>query len=107
MDRINLAQDTDRCRGVVNVEMNFGFHNMRGISWLAEELSASQEGICPIELVSYYFVFHFSLWTNIPAGETASLKTSSSRRLNLVVSLTRVPSRPSFWLRRSIETKIS
>jgi hypothetical protein len=24
----------------------FGFHKMRGISWLAEEMSASQEGVC-------------------------------------------------------------
>jgi hypothetical protein len=25
---------------------NFGFHKMGGISWLAEELLASQEGLC-------------------------------------------------------------
>jgi hypothetical protein len=28
------------------------FHKMRGISWLAEKLLASQEGICSMELVS-------------------------------------------------------
>jgi len=31
----------------------FGFHEMLGISRLAEELSASQKSICSLELVSY------------------------------------------------------
>jgi hypothetical protein len=30
----------------------FGFHKMRGISWLADNLLASQEGLCCVELVS-------------------------------------------------------
>ena len=30
----------------------FGFHEMRGISWLAENWSASQEGLCSMEWVS-------------------------------------------------------
>jgi hypothetical protein len=30
----------------------FGFHKTRGISWLAEDLLASQEGLCFMELVS-------------------------------------------------------
>jgi hypothetical protein len=29
-----------------------GFHKMRGISWVAEDLLASQEGLCSIELVN-------------------------------------------------------
>jgi hypothetical protein len=29
---------------------NFGFHKMRGISWLAEKLLAFQEGLCSMEL---------------------------------------------------------
>jgi hypothetical protein len=33
-------------------ESTFGFHKTRGISWLAEDLLASQEGLCSIELVS-------------------------------------------------------
>jgi hypothetical protein len=37
----------------VNVVMNFGFHKMQGISQLANDLLASQEGLCSMELVSY------------------------------------------------------
>jgi hypothetical protein len=30
----------------------FGFHKMRGISWVAQDVLASQEGHCSMELVS-------------------------------------------------------
>jgi hypothetical protein len=30
----------------------FGLHKMRGISWVAEDILASQEGLCSMELVS-------------------------------------------------------
>ena len=32
MDWIELVEDSDRCRALVNAVMNFGFHKMRGIS---------------------------------------------------------------------------
>ena len=32
----------------------FGFHKMRGISWVAEDLSVSQKGLSWVELVTYY-----------------------------------------------------
>ena len=38
MDWIYLAQDMDRLQ-----QYTFAFHTMRGISWLAENLSVSQE----------------------------------------------------------------
>jgi hypothetical protein len=52
MDWIEVAQDRNRWRAVVNVVMNLGFHKMRGISWLAENLSAFREGFCSMDLVS-------------------------------------------------------
>jgi hypothetical protein len=34
-------------------QWNFGFYKMQGISRLAEDLLASEEGPCSMELVSY------------------------------------------------------
>jgi hypothetical protein len=53
MDWIDKAQDRERWRALVNEVMNFGFHKTRGISWLTDDLLASQEGLCSMELVSY------------------------------------------------------
>ena len=53
MDWIDLAKDRERCPGLVIAVMKFGFHKIRGISWVAEKLFASDEGFCCTELVSY------------------------------------------------------
>jgi hypothetical protein len=42
---IDVAQDRKRCRALVNVVMTSGFHKLRVISRLAEELLASQGGL--------------------------------------------------------------
>ena len=49
MDWIDLAQDSDRWRTLVNAVMNLGVHKMLGISCLAENRLASQEGLCCTE----------------------------------------------------------
>jgi hypothetical protein len=47
----DLAEDKDRWQAPVSAEMNLRVDKMRDISSLAEDLLASQEGICPIDLV--------------------------------------------------------
>jgi hypothetical protein len=51
MDWIDLAEDRDRLWALVNGVMKLGFHKMRGISGVAEDVSSSQERLCPMELV--------------------------------------------------------
>ena len=51
MDWIELAQDRDRWRTLVSAVMNL---RVRGISWLAANQLASQEGLCTMEWVSKF-----------------------------------------------------
>jgi hypothetical protein len=53
LDWSGLAQDKDRWRALVNVVLTFGFRKMRGISSIAENRLASQEGLCSKELVNH------------------------------------------------------
>jgi hypothetical protein len=47
MNWIQLAQDRDQRRDLMNTVMTFVFH---GIFWLVNRLSNSQEGLCSMEL---------------------------------------------------------
>jgi len=49
MDWIELAEDRDRWRTLVNTLMAFGFHKMQGISRLAANRLASPKGLCSME----------------------------------------------------------
>jgi hypothetical protein len=48
---IDLAEGRDKWRAVVNTVMNIRVHKIWGISCVAEELLAAQEGLCFMELV--------------------------------------------------------
>jgi hypothetical protein len=60
----------------------FGFHEVRGISWVAEDLLASQEGLCSVELVSRRFISLNQHWkrgcTLLPLFELPRNKSSHS-----------------------------
>jgi hypothetical protein len=49
----DLGQDRDWWWALVNDVMNFLFCKMWGVSCLAEDLLASQVGLCPMELVGW------------------------------------------------------
>jgi len=51
MNWIDVAQDRDRWQTLVKMEMNLQFQKIQGISWLAEDLFASEEGRWSMEFV--------------------------------------------------------
>jgi hypothetical protein len=50
VDLIHLAQDSEKCRSLVNAVMNLRFHGRLGV---AEQLSASHEELSSIRLVGW------------------------------------------------------
>jgi hypothetical protein len=50
MDWIDLAQDRDQWRALVNTEMNLRAHNILDNFLVTAQLAASQEGLSSMEL---------------------------------------------------------
>jgi hypothetical protein len=75
--------------------MNLGFHKMRGISWLAENLLASQEGFCSIVQVNVMQSRDRSgVAQRVPEGLGSQISWHLAREGCEVVSLTHRPPLP-------------
>jgi hypothetical protein len=59
MDWIDLAQDRDQWKALVNMVMNLRVHKMLGNSSVAERLAASQEGLSSMELVKCLYKYAY------------------------------------------------
>ena len=53
VDWTDLTQDTDKWPALLYTGINFWCHRTCGILWWAEELSASEEGLCCMQLVNF------------------------------------------------------
>jgi hypothetical protein len=51
MDWIDLVQDRDQWKALVNTLITFGFRNMLVSLWVAAQLAASQERLSAIKLI--------------------------------------------------------
>jgi hypothetical protein len=51
MDRIDLAQDSDKRRALINTVINLRVHKIVENSWVSSQLAASQ-GLSSIELLN-------------------------------------------------------
>jgi hypothetical protein len=60
VDWIELGLNRDRWRTLANTVRDFCFQRMQGISQLAEQLLASQRGLCSVELVCW---LHTNIYT--------------------------------------------
>jgi hypothetical protein len=76
--RTGLIWLRDRWRVVVNAVMNIGFNNMREISGLAGNLSASQEEPCSMELSLLVMTLTKQIFTKLKLAQNYAIRTSKS-----------------------------
>jgi hypothetical protein len=77
MDWIDLAQDREQWRALVNTVMNLVFHKMLGRSWVAAQLAASQEGLSSMRVVICVKV-PFSITSRMLTGVKVQILFSSN-----------------------------
>jgi hypothetical protein len=82
----DLAEDIDRWQAPLSAETNLRVYTMRGISWLAEEVLASQEGICSMDLEILCALLTAPCTVHVPSLSNVKIFSSTFvlKRLNFV-----------------------
>jgi hypothetical protein len=72
----------------VNVVLNMRFHKMRGISLLGEDLLASQQGQCSMDLVSYLWSCSVVPVSVLYMNHGEQMRTMQMAEMHFVIAVT-------------------